>query len=442
VQPLERRQKWALFFLSVQRAGERSAHLEAIIHLRQGLQLLQTLPETSERRQQEADIHITLGASLLATKGPAAPEVEQTYLHAQHLCEHLEVPHQLFPVLRGLWNHYLVRAELQTAHTLGAQLLTLAQQVQDSAMRVAAHRALGVTLYHLGAVASAQTHFAQGIALYDSQQHRVYTFLYGQDSGVFCHSYAAWTLRYLGYPDQGLTQSQEAVTLAQQCAHPLSVSFALSLSAGFHQLRCEGHTAQEYAEAAIRLTTEQGFPHWRAYSAILRGWALAQQGQAQEGIEQIHLGLTTYRATGAEIWRPYLLALLAEVHGTLGEPEEGLTLLTEALTLVDTTGQRWYEPEQYRLKGALLLQQSSDNQAEAETCFHHALDIARTQQAKSFELRTATSLARLWQQQSKRQEAYDLLAPVYNWFTEGFDTADSKDAKALLDVLGEQRHDI
>src|SRR6267142_5385066 len=434
-QPLEWRQKCALFFLAAQRAGERSAHLEAIIHLRQGLQLLQTLPETSERRQQEADIHITVGASLLATKGPAAPEVEQTYSRDRQLCEHLDDPHQRFPVLRGLWNHYLVRAELQTAHTLGAQLLTLAQQVQDSAMRVAAHRALGVTLYHLGAVASAQTHFAQGIALYDSQQHRVYTFLYGQDSGVFCHSYAAWTLWYLGYPAQGLVRSHEAVTLAQQIAHPFSLSFALSLAAGFHQLRREGHTAQEYAEAAIRLTTEQGFPHWRAFSVILRGWALAQQEQAREGVEQISQGSSAYRATGAEIWRPYLLALLAEVHGTLGEPEEGLTLLTEALTLVDTTGQRWYEPEQYRLKGELLLQQSSDNQAEAEACFHHALEIAQNQQAKSLELRAATSLATLWQQQGKRQEAHALLAPVYHWFTEGFDTADLKDAKALLDEL-------
>jgi len=235
-----------------------------------------------------------------------------------------------------------------------------------------------------------------------------------------------------------LGRSQEAVTLAQQVAHPFSLSFALSFTALFHQYRREVQAAQEHAEAAIRLAKEQGFPDWMAFGSLIRAWALAQQGQAQEGIEQIHLGLTTYRATGAEIWRPYLLALLAEVHGTLGEPEEGLTLLTEALTLVDTTGQRWYEPEQYRLKGALLLQQSSDHQAEAEACFHHALEIAQNQQAKSFELRAATSLARLWQQQGKRQEAHDLLAPVYGWFTEGFDTADLQDAKALLDTLGEQ----
>jgi predicted ATPase len=172
-----------------------------------------------------------------------------------------------------------------------------------------------------------------------------------------------------------------------------------------------------------------------AVGFLIRGWALAHQGQAQEGIEQINQGLRAYRATGAELNQSYILALLAEVHGIMGQPEAGLTALAEALTLADTTGERWYESEIYRLKGELLLQQSSDNQAEAETCFHHALDIARNQQAKSLELRTASSLARLWQQQGKRQEAHDLLTPIYGWFTDGFDTADLKDAKALLDEL-------
>jgi predicted ATPase len=418
-----------------QNAIQRSAHVEAISHLRTGLALLQTLPETPERTRREVEMLIVLGASLIATQGYAAPEVGETYTYARQLCEHLEDSSQLFPVLRGLWNYYLVRAELKTAHKLGEQLLTLAQQSQDSAMLVSAHRALGVTLYHLGAVASAHMHCAQGIALYDPTQHRASAFLYGQDAGVVCHSFAAWTLWCLGYPQRGLAQSDEAVTLAQQIAHPFSLSFALSFAAGFHQLRRERHTAQEYAEAAISLTTDQGFPHWRAYSAILRAWALAHQEQAQEGVEQIKQGLRAFRATEAELWRPYLLALLAEAHGTLGEPEEGLTLLTEALTLVDTTGQRWYEAELYRFRGELLLAQSPDSHTEAETCFHHALEIARNQQAKSFELRAATSLARLWQQQGKRQEAHDLLAPVYHWFTEGFETADLQDAKALLEEL-------
>jgi predicted ATPase len=294
---------------------------------------------------------------------------------------------------------------------------------------------LGQMLFYAGAVADAHTHFAQGIALYDAQPHHASAFLYGEDAGVACRSFAARTLWFLGYPDQGLAQSQQAVTLAQQRAHPLSLDYALRFAAMFHQFRREVRVAQERAEASIRLATEQGFPYWIAFGTILRGWALTHQGQAQAGIEQIHQGLTAWRATGAEIQLPPFLALLAEAHGTLGEPEAGLAVLAEALVHGEHTGERYYEAEIHRLKGELLLQQSSSNQTEAESCFHQAIAIAQNQQAKSFELRTATSLARLWQQHGKRQEAHALLAPVYHWFTEGFDTADLQDAKAVLDEL-------
>jgi predicted ATPase len=425
----------AYWYKAGQRAIERSAHVEAIGHLRQGLALLETLPETPQRLQRAVDILIALGASLIATKGYAASEVAQTYIRAQQLCQHLADPSQLFPVLRGLWNYYQVRAEVQTAHELSTQLLALAQQAQDSAMLVAAHRALGTTLCCLGAVASAYRHFAQGIALYDPQQHRASVFLYGYDAGVICHSYTAWTLWILGYPDQGLARSHEAVTLAQQSAHPYSLSFVLIFAAVFHQLRLEMQGAQERAEAAMSLAKDQGFPVWMAFGSILRGWALVQRGQAKEGLEQMHQSMQAYRATGSEVLRPYLLALLAEAYGTMGEPEAGLAVLAEALTHSDTTGERWCEPELYRLKGELLLQQNSDHRAEAETCFHDALDIARSQQAKSFELRAATSLTRLWQSQGKREEAQQVLGDIYGWFTEGFDTADLQDAKTLLDAL-------
>jgi class 3 adenylate cyclase/predicted ATPase/energy-coupling factor transporter ATP-binding protein EcfA2 len=418
-----------------QRASERSAHVEAIAHLRQGLALLQTLLETPERLQHEADLLITLGASLRATQGSAAPEVGQTYTRARQLCQHLEDPQRLIPVLRGFWNHYLVRADLRTAHALGAQLFDLAQQSQDAAMRVAAHRALGATLFYLGETALAYTHLVQGMALYDPKQHRASAFLHGEDAGVICHILAAWALWCLGFPDQGLARSDAAVTLVQQSAHPFSLGFVLNAATICYQFRHEARCTQDRAEAAIRLATEQGFPYWRARGAMLRGWALAHQGQAQEGIEQITQGLRAHRATGAELLRSYFLALLAEAHGTMGQPEAGLTALAEALTLADTTSERWYEPELYRLKGELLLQQNSDNQTEAESAFHQALAIAQSQSAKSWELRASTSLARLWQQQGKRQEAHDLLAPIYNWFTEGFDTLDLMDAKALLEAL-------
>jgi predicted ATPase len=217
-----------------QRAGERSAHVEALSHLTTGLALLDRLPKTRERVQREVDMLIALGASLIATQGQAAPGVGQTYLRARQLCQRLDNPPQLFPVLRGLWSYYLVRAEFQTAYELGEQLLTLAQHLQDAAMLVAAYRALGATLFQLGAVSAAHTHIAQGIALYDPQQHRAFAFLSGEDAGVICRIYAAWTLWWLGYPDQGLVRSREAVTLAQQVAHPYSLSVALCWAAVCH----------------------------------------------------------------------------------------------------------------------------------------------------------------------------------------------------------------
>jgi predicted ATPase len=198
-----------------QSAVQRSAHMEAISHLTKGLELLPTLPETPQRLQREVDLLIALGASLIATKGQAAREVGETYTRARQLCQHLEDSQQLFPVLRGLWQYYFVRSALQTAHTLGEQLLSLAQQAQDTVLLVAAHRALGTTLLFLGATDSAYTHLVQGLALYDPQQHRASTFLYGEDGGVVCRSHAAHTLWLLGYPDQALARSHEAVTLAQ-----------------------------------------------------------------------------------------------------------------------------------------------------------------------------------------------------------------------------------
>ena len=418
-----------------QNAVQRSAHVEAISHLTKGLELLQTLPETPDHVQRKVDMHIALGASLIATKGYAVPEVGQSYLRAQHLYQTLEEPHQLFPVLRGLWHYSFARVELQTAYELGEQLLTLAQQAQNSAMLLAAHRALGTTLFQLGAVAAAHTHLVQGMALYDPQQHRASVFLYGEDVGVICHSYATWPLWYLGYPDQGLARSHEAVSLAEQSAHPFSLGFVLNWAAVFHQFRREVRAAQDRAEATIRLAQEQGFPLWMAIGCIVRGWTLAQQGQAQEGIEQINPGLIAYCATGAELWRPYWLALLAEAHGTLGEPEAGLAVLTEVLTPLDKREKRWCEAELHRLKGELLLQHSLDSQAEAETCFAQAIALAQDQSAKSWELRAATSLARLWQSQGKHNEARQVLGDVYDWFTEGFDTADLQEAKALLEAL-------
>jgi class 3 adenylate cyclase/predicted ATPase len=426
-----------------QRALERSAHLEAVAHLTQGLEVLATLPDTPERAQQELDLQTTLGPVLMVTKGMGAPEVLQAYARARELCQQVGETPQLFQVLQGLWFFYLMRMELQTARELGEHLLTLAQQVGDPALLLEAHYALGNTLNYLGEFTAAQAHFAQGITLYDPQQHRAHVVRYGLDLGVACRYYAGVTLWYLGYPDQALQRSHEALTLARELAHPFSLACVLFFAAWLYQLRREWPLTHERAEAAIVLGVEQGFAQFVAGSTIFRGCALAErepelgtgQGQVEEGMAQMQQGLAAWRATGAEVLRPYGLALLAKASAKLGQPEAGLTLLAEALAVTNDTGEHRWEAELHRLKGELLLARSAEHDTEPEACFRQALDIARRQQAKSWELRAAMSLSRLWQRQGKRDAARQVLAEVYGWFTEGFDTADLQEAKALLDAL-------
>jgi predicted ATPase len=422
-----------------QRAGEQaiehSANVEAINHITKGLELLQTLPDTPERAQQELTLQVTLGVPLRATKGFAAPEVETAYTRAQELCQQVGETPQLFGILRGLWGFYLVRAELQMAYRLGERLLRLAQNIRDRALLLDAYFALGQTWFWLGEIAPARAHLEQGPALYDLQQHRSYVFHAPQDPGVACLSYAALALWALGYPDQALRKSHEALTLAHALSHPFSLAYTLFYATWLRQLRRERQAAQEQAEAEIALSTEQGFVYYWAMGTILRGWALGGQGRGDEGIAQMREGLAAYQATGAELGRPSFLVLLAEVYGKRGQVEEGLTVLAEALAIVHKTGERFYEAELYRLKGEFLLALSVENQAEAEACCHKAIDLAQRQSAKSLELRAAMSLSRLWQCQGKRDEARELLAPIYGWFTEGFDTADLQEANALLEEL-------
>ena len=253
--------------------------------------------------------------------------------------------------------------------------------------------------------------------------------------GVFCWGFLAHVLWLLGYPAQAVKASSEALTLAQELSHPFSVGFALAFAAWLHAYRREARLTLEAADANITLATKQGFAFVRAHATVLRGWALAEQGQGEEGMTQIRQGIAAYQATGAELERPHWLALLAEAHGKVGQTEEGLRVLAKVLAAVEKNGVCFCEAELYRLKGELLLVHPTAHRAEAETCFHQALDIAHRQQAKSWELRAAMSLSRLWQRQGKHAEARQLLAEVYGWFTEGFDTADLLEAKALLEAL-------
>jgi TOMM system kinase/cyclase fusion protein len=417
-----------------QRAIERAAPLEAIAHLSKGLEILRTLVDSPERTQQELDMQLALGQAWMAAKGQGVPEVERAYTRARELCQQVGETPELFPVLLGLWRFYLVRAEYQTARELAEQCLSLAQRVHDPALLLGAHYALGATVYLLGELTPARAHLEQGLALYDRQQHHQLAFHYGMDLGVWCLSYVAWHHWLLGYPEQALMRSHEALTLAQELSHPHSLASALDYAAFVHCYRREGHATQERAEAGMALASEKGFPQFVALGMIMRGWALAKQGQGEEGIAQLRQGLAAFRAAGAEISRSRDLGLLAEAYGEAGQTQEGLTVLAEAMAAVDTTGERYWEAELHRLKGELLRRRASPTE-EVEACFQQALTVAQHQHAKSLELRAAVSLARLWQHQGRRADAHALLAPIYGWFTEGFDTADLQAAKALLEDL-------
>jgi predicted ATPase/class 3 adenylate cyclase len=415
-----------------QRAIQISANTEAIRHLTKGLEMLKTLPVTPEHTQHELLLHLALGVPLIATRGYGSLEVKHAYTRAWELCQRLGESPQRFLVLRGLWNWYLLKAELQTAFAHGQQLLTLAQRQHDPALLVEACRVLGSTLSMQGEHATARTYLEQGIALYDRQQHRELALQYGADPGVICRLYVAQVLWILGYVAQALYSVHDALHIAREVGHPFSVAFAQNIAAVIHHFRREIPAVQELAEANITLSTEQRIAQWLAQGIVHRGWALVEQGQRAQGITYLHQGLAAWRSTGAELMVPYYLSLVAEGYGKEGRTEDGLTLVTEALVRINNTGECWAEADLHRLKGELLLSASVDNHAEAEHSFQQALTLARRQQAKSWELRAAMSLGRFWQQQGKRAEAYDLLAPVYGWFTEGFDTADLQEAKALL----------
>jgi predicted ATPase len=418
-----------------QQANQRSANAEAVQHLTKGLTLLAMLPETQTRAQRELDLQIALGPALMALKGFAAPEVEQTYARARVLCQHVGETPQLLPTLRGLSRFYGNRGPYATARELAEQLYRLAQREATPTSRLAAHIALAPILFHQGDYAAARTHAEQGIALAEAIGQRAVAFQLDIAPGVMCLEIVALSLWCLGYPVQAVRRSQEALALAQELAHPLSLAIAQHGAAWLHHLRRETPAVQTAADALLTLATAQGFPAYVGYGTCWRGWALAAQGQGATGLRLLHQGMAALLAMGQMLSRTFCLVLLAEATQYAGEVAEGLRLVTEALEVCEAGGQGDMHAEAHRLQGELLLRQAIPDATQAEACFQQALALAHRQQAKSWELRAATSLARLWQQQGKRQEAHDLLTPVYGWFTEGFDTADLQEAKALLDAL-------
>jgi tetratricopeptide (TPR) repeat protein len=420
------------------RAGElaagRSANFEAIAHLSKGLELIGTLPNAAEHLDEEFALRLAIGGPLIATKSEAAPEVEGTYSRAWALCDQLGRSDELFPALRGLWHCYFLRGVLQRAHDLAERLVVLAEEQGAPLRRALARRALGSTLFFLGRFSDATRELNEGIAIDDAieaqDDHRADLLLHTERGGVVCRLYSAWALWFLGFPDRALERVEAGLALSQRLAHPHSLAFALTWAGLLHNFRREFAAAQGRAEAAIGIAREYGLAEWHAEATLCRGFASIGLGQEAEGIAQLYAGLAGLDETGAHLLDTQWFGFITEACAQAGQFEEALTALDRAAAM---TAVCHYQAELYRLRGTVLVETGKD--AEAAAWLHRAIDTARSQQAKSLELRAAMSLARLWRDQDKRAQARDLLAPVYGWFTEGFDTADLRDAKALLDAL-------
>ena len=455
-------------------ALQRWAYPEALDHVARGLHLIGAGAPAPDRRAQERELQILRGSVLIATQGPASPDVAQAFDRARELCEPGKDSSQLFTILRGQWISHCSRGQLRLARGLGQELLSLGQLKSDEAFLVEAHRALSASFIYLGEPEAARAHAEQGMALYRPGEHRTLAWR-PQEPGVACLIYASYALWYLGYADQALTRVRQAVALARELAQPHAQAHTLYSLALVHQLRREGPTAHLEAEAAVRRSTDLGFPLYEAWGRAVDGWALVVQGQGKEGIRQMDQGLLATEAIGVELYRSYFLGRLAEAHVSLGQVESGLDVLRKALEVVEKNDERAWEAEIHRLQGDLALlaagiegpprwasprgrdavspsrspgarpasrrpggrggSEIREAESRAEVCFRRAIDVARTQAARALELRAATSLARLWDRQGRRAEARDLLQPVYAWFTEGFDTADLRDARTLLAEL-------
>jgi class 3 adenylate cyclase/predicted ATPase len=415
-----------------QRALARSAMAEAIAHLTKGLEMLERLPAGPERHGRELALQLALGSALISTKGLAAVETDRAYARAHELCLQTGATPQLLQALFGRFVVHFQRAELSSAHDVARELLSLAERRGDVAAQVAGCRAVGAASLQLGELVESRAHLERGLALYDPVRDRASGAAYGIDSRVVCLNWLSLALLSLGHPDQARARAEEAVAWARELAHPSSVAHALCGACFTYQRLGRRTEARAGAEPLIRFGREQGFPLWGSAGMVIHGWALADAGQTEEGVEEIRQGLAEYSATGAELWLPEFLALHAEAASRAGQATAGLGLVADALDRVARGGRRWIEPELYRLKGELLLALPEANTTEAEACFRHAIAIAREHSAKMLELRAATSLARLWRDNGRTRDARELLAPVYDWFSEGFDTPDLQGAKALL----------
>jgi predicted ATPase len=413
------------FYRAAQNAGHLCAANEAVALAQRGLAALAKLPETRERLEQELLLQLVLGNDLMALKGYAAPEIKETYGRAREICQRLGETPYLLPATYGFYILHQVRTELSQALELGEELLRLAER-RGGPELIVGHWVVGIPLVYMGKLDAARQQFEQVLALYDPAQHRPLTWLYAHEPGMLGHIYLALTLWLLGYPAQAVTHIQQALTLSNEVAHAHSQVFAYSIASVLYQLMDDKQQIKELADATQVLSDKHGLIFWAASARVWRAWVQADQGQFEAGISDMRMGMEMRRLTGVEVWRVYSYYLLAETYGKAGQPAAGLAVLP------GSREERFMIAEVYRLRGALLLQQGA-SAAAVEPHFQRALEVARAQQAKSLELRAALSLSRLWHQQGKPTEARTLLAEVYGWFTEGFETADLRAARALLD---------
>jgi DNA-binding winged helix-turn-helix (wHTH) protein/predicted ATPase len=410
---------------------------EATDHASRGLELLQAIPEspTPERTREELSLRMALGTALLVTKGYGASDVEQAFARAHELCRRMDDTPELGFALAGLFRFFFVRARFDTARDLAQQVFRLAE-TRDPSLLAVAHGLVGLPLVATGDYLAARTHLAQGAALYDFERHATIAPQHGDDPGLISLAFLAVTEWFLGYPDQALERSRQGLALAERLAMPFSVAFATTFAAWVHVRRGEASSALARSEAAIALTSEQGFGFLLAEANIFRGWALAELGNVDSGIEQMHRGLDLHRAGGARNGRAAHLALLAEAHGKAKRPEEGLRIVAEGLADVAETGERSYEAELHRIEGELWHEisqhsrRSPATQEKTEASIRRAIAISREQAAKSLELRATIALCRIRPTRSVRAQ----LGELHGWFTEGFDTADLKASRALLDA--------
>ncbi|UTW12345.1 adenylate/guanylate cyclase domain-containing protein [Marinobacterium rhizophilum] len=420
-----------------QHAVQHCANLEAIDLLEAALHLLPKLPDETDRIHEELTLQLNLGLAWMAVRGYGANEVELSYRRALELCPQAAHTSQHFTALMGLNAFYLVRGQLQDARTLAEQLITLAGAMKEPVFFMHAHRTLGVVLFFIGDFVTARAHLEQALSFFDPHQQYGQSIPFGMDTEALVLPFLALVLAWQGLPDQALQYVDDVLRQNTAFSQPLDRVFALGFAAELHLQRGETQLSLERAGAAIALADEQGFPFWSAWAAVVKGRALGDLGQVDEGLRQLQQGVAEYQATGANLWQMHFMVLLAGSLARAGLIGQARSVLTQA-RLVQTQ-ERFYIAELYRLQGVLTLLDVENKlmldrrQRKAEHCYHRAMDIARVQGARLLELRAACDLGRLWLNQGRRSETRELLTALSGLFNEGFETADIKASRALID---------